>query len=255
VFTRSGDIWIELAKVSASDGKPENHFGGAVAVDGDRTIIGAPTDTQLITREAGAAYVFLLIPDADPEGQGFWHRQCLGVPAADGGIDPGRYGRGPHSPTEPLFVEELMPCADDGLEDLGLYATLTCDGMDADPANDPCQKAEKQLTALLLNACSGRVSDGCEVDVSAEGCSSTTVGDLFDEIATLIVMDECDLARSCAAAVNEGIGLVDGGGTGVSADTAESDAEVAPSEELRERRIKNERQPSAGSRSNDTRRQ
>ncbi len=84
--------------------------------------------------------------------------------------------------------------------------------MDADPPSDACEKAEKQLTALVLNVCSGRLADGCEVDVSAEGCSSTTVGDLLDEIATLISVDDCNQAKSCAAAVNEGIGLVDGGG-------------------------------------------
>jgi len=148
-----------------------------------------------------------------PSSQGYWHRQCLGVPAGEGGIDPGRNGRGPESPTEPDFVPDLMDCADDALESLeGLYGTPTCEGMNADPANDPCQRAEKQLTALLLNVCSGRLSNGCDVDMSAEGCASTTVGDLVDEIATLILVDECNLAMECAAAVNEGDGLVDGGG-------------------------------------------
>ena len=37
----------------------------------------------------------------EPVSQGFWHRQCLGVPAAEGGIDPGRNGHGPKEPTEP----------------------------------------------------------------------------------------------------------------------------------------------------------
>jgi hypothetical protein len=147
----------------------------------------------------------------DPESQGYWHRQCLGVPAGEGGIDPGRNGRGPSAPTEPLFVEALMPCADDRQEDLGLYGTWTCDGMEADPANNPCEKAEKQLTALILNVCSDRLQETCEVDLSAQGCLSTDLGGLLVEVAGYIQAASCQEAMDCAAAVNEGIGLVNGG--------------------------------------------
>jgi len=145
--------------------------------------------------------------DPDPASQGYWHRQCLGVPAGEGGIDPGGKGRGPSAPTEPLFVEELMWCADDRLEDLGLYGTLTCDGMDADPANDPCEKAEKQLTALVLNVCSGRLQETCDVDVSAQGCLSTDLGGLMAEVAGYVQAGSCRQARRCAAAVNGGGGI------------------------------------------------
>ncbi len=147
--------------------------------------------------------------DPDPSSQGYWYHQCLGVPASEGGIDPGRNGRGPQSPTEPNFVPDLMDCGFAGLEDAGLFGLTTCDGMDADPPSDPCQRAEKQLTALILNVCSGKLGNGCEVDVSAEGCSSTNVGDLIEEIAGLIQSGDCNVAKSCAAAVNEGDALVE----------------------------------------------
>jgi hypothetical protein len=150
--------------------------------------------------------------DPDPRTQGFWHRQCLGVAAADGGIDPGRNGRGPQSPTLDNFVPDLMDCAGARLEDLGHYGAGTCDGMDADPPSDACERAWKQTTALILNVCNGNLTDGCPVDVSAEGCSSTNVGDLLDELAALIAADECQTAADCAAAVNEGDALVNGGG-------------------------------------------
>jgi hypothetical protein len=152
--------------------------------------------------------------DPDPSSQGYWHRQCLGVPASEGGIDPGRNGRGPSEPTEPMFVEDLMPYAEGRLEDLGFYATTTCEGMDAYPPSDMCEKALKQLTALILNVGSGRLMDGCEVDLTALGCESDSVGGMIDEIATLIHEDDCNQANSCAAALNEGEGLVDGDGRG-----------------------------------------
>jgi hypothetical protein len=157
--------------------------------------------------------------DPDPRTQGYWHRQCLGVPESEGGIDPGREGRGPQSPTEPGFVDELMPCADDRLEDLGFYGLLTCEGMDAYPPSDACERAEKQLTALILNVCSGRLQDGCEVDVSAQGCASTNVGDLIEEIASLIFSGDCQVAAACAGEVNEGTGVVvEGGAQGASSE-------------------------------------
>jgi hypothetical protein len=153
--------------------------------------------------------------EPDPASQGYWHRQCLGVPAGEGGMDPGRNGRGPSAPTEPLFVEELMPCADDRLEDLGLYGTWTCDGMNANPANDPCEKAEKQLTALLLNVCSDRLQETCEMDLAAQGCLASDIGGLMVEVAGYILAGSCQQAMECAAAVNDGTGLVDGGESGI----------------------------------------
>ncbi len=161
-----------------------------------------------------AEYVLVAESFCEPRSQGYWHRQCLGVPASEGGIDPGN-GQGPQAPTEPGFVEGLMPCAEDRLADLGLNMT-TCEGMDADPPNDPCERAKKQLTALILNVCSGKLTECCEVDLGAEGCASTNVGDLIDEIAGLIQGGSCNTASNCAAAVNgsdpgdfDGNGFVD----------------------------------------------
>jgi hypothetical protein len=151
--------------------------------------------------------------DADPRSQGYWHRQCLGLPESEGGIDPGRNGRGPQSPTEPNFSPDLVDCAGAWLEELSaeFYGMSTCEGMDADPPRDKCEKAIKQLTALILNLCSDRLEYGCEVDVSAYGCSSTNVGDLLAELAMLIETGDCETANDCADAVNSG-GAVDGGG-------------------------------------------
>jgi hypothetical protein len=146
--------------------------------------------------------------DPDPRTQGYWHRQCLGVPAAEGGIDPGRNGRGPSEPIEPDFQNVLMPAVDLELQNrLFLFGGACQDGMDADPPSDKCEKAIKQYTALLLNLESGKLQNGCAVDASAEGCGSTNVGDLLNELAGLILGGDCNRAASCAGAVNEGTAL------------------------------------------------
>ena len=139
--------------------------------------------------------------DPQPEGQGYWHRQCLGVSSDDGGIDPNPFDGGPSEPTEPGFVEALMPCADARLRELGFDGTSTCDGMDADPPGDKCEKALKQLTALILNVCSDRLVDGCPAEAPTPGCESTRVGALIEEAAALIQRGECKQAATCVESV------------------------------------------------------
>jgi hypothetical protein len=144
----------------------------------------------------------------DPRTQGYWHRQCLGLSASEGGLDPGRNGRGPKKSTETDFDNELMTCTDLLLEDLGFFGERTCLAMDADPPSDPCERALKQLTALILNVCSGRLANTCELDLSNISCSATSVEGLLQEASQLIQSGECELAADCASLVNEGEGLV-----------------------------------------------
>jgi hypothetical protein len=86
-------------------------------------------------------------------------------------------------------------------------------GMDAVPPSNKCEKAIKQSTALLFNLESGKLQGVCEVDLAAEGCTSTDVGSLMDELAGLINSGDpsnCQLAADCAGAVNEGTALLEG---------------------------------------------
>ncbi len=138
--------------------------------------------------------------DPDSRTQGYWHRQCMG----GGFLSPGRSGRGPSDPLEPNF-DKLEAEVSLRLQSAGLPVFFACsDGMDAQPASDPCQRATKQFTALLFNEESGRLTESCEVDVSAQGCSSTNVGDLLTEVANLIIAGNCQQAADCAEVVNAG---------------------------------------------------
>ena len=172
----------------------------------------APFMTGEVTVLSGVACSGLFDEGGDcgapaPRGQGYWHRQCLGVP------DPGRRGRGPSEPTEPEFFNALMPEVSHCLLDLGFGVGGACaGGMDAEPQRDPCQRALKHYTALLFNLASGRLPEGCEVDVAASGCLATDVGSLVTELATLILSGDttdCKRAAACAAAVNEGEALTE----------------------------------------------
>lgn len=136
--------------------------------------------------------------EPQPVGSGYWNRQCLGVPESAGGLAPGRAGRGPSAPTEPDFVESLMPCADARLAALGLQAA-TCEGIEARPANEPCERALRSLTTMILNVCSGRLTHLCPVSAQA-GCGASTVGELIEATAELILEGACQQAHQCAGA-------------------------------------------------------
>ena len=57
VFTRSGTVWGQQAKLTASDGAGDDNFGTSVSLDSDTAIIGAYVDDDL-GYASGSAYVF-----------------------------------------------------------------------------------------------------------------------------------------------------------------------------------------------------
>jgi len=151
----------------------------------------------------------IVLCEASPMTAGYWHRQCLGVSEEDGGLSPGRKGRGPKDPTEPDFEELLMACADTELEFLGFFGDSTCSGIDARPQSDDCERATRQLTSLILNLCSDRLQSACPVCLDSCGVEDTTsnVAGLIEEIAADIQGGACKQAAEKAALVNEGEGI------------------------------------------------
>jgi len=57
IFTRSGGIWTEQQKLTASDAAGGDNFGISVVLDGDTALIGARTDDDTFN-DSGSAYVF-----------------------------------------------------------------------------------------------------------------------------------------------------------------------------------------------------
>ncbi len=60
VFTRTGTVWNQEAKLYASDGVAGDSFGDAVGVSGETVVVGSPgSDVAGGYTQAGAAYVFV----------------------------------------------------------------------------------------------------------------------------------------------------------------------------------------------------
>jgi hypothetical protein len=58
VFSRSGSVWTQSAKLTAADGAEADWFGGSVSVSGDITVVGARRDDDN-GPDSGSAYVFV----------------------------------------------------------------------------------------------------------------------------------------------------------------------------------------------------
>jgi hypothetical protein len=58
IFKRSGGIWVQLAKLVASDGAAGDFFGHSVAVSSDHVVVGAPLGDVGQNMDQGSAYVF-----------------------------------------------------------------------------------------------------------------------------------------------------------------------------------------------------
>lgn len=59
IFKRSGDTWIEQAKLSASNGSSGDQFGYYVSITDDYAIVGAPGDDVSGNINQGSAYIFV----------------------------------------------------------------------------------------------------------------------------------------------------------------------------------------------------
>jgi predicted amidohydrolase len=59
VFARSGGVWTQQAKLTASDAAAYDYFGWSVSISGDAAVIGASLDDHAGGTNAGSAYVFV----------------------------------------------------------------------------------------------------------------------------------------------------------------------------------------------------
>ena len=57
VFVRTGSIWTQQAKIVASDGEPQDSFGGEVSISGNTALVGSCFDDDN-GQDSGSAYVY-----------------------------------------------------------------------------------------------------------------------------------------------------------------------------------------------------
>jgi hypothetical protein len=137
VFTRTGSVWTEQAKLLPSDGSPIDNFGLSVALEGDTAVIGARLDDDN-GFNSGSAYVFTraggvwtertkLLP---ADGTGF---EDFGISVAldgDRAIGGAFFDDDNGESSGSAYVFRLLPGDDDGVPAVsGIGAVLLLLGM------------------------------------------------------------------------------------------------------------------------------
>ncbi|GAB4191734.1 MAG: hypothetical protein Tsb002_20760 [Wenzhouxiangellaceae bacterium] len=82
VYQLNGGVWQQVDKLTASDGQTDDRFGDAIAVDGNRALIGASVGNGAVA-DSGAVYVF--------EFDGLQWQETAKLTASDGGLND-RFG-------------------------------------------------------------------------------------------------------------------------------------------------------------------
>jgi hypothetical protein len=107
VFTRSGGVWSQQARLQPDDGEEKDGFGAAVSVNGDTVIVGAWFDDDN-GEASGSAYIFT-------RSGGVWTQQSKLLPADGAAVD--RFGFAVSISDDTAFI--AAPSDDDNGSDSG----------------------------------------------------------------------------------------------------------------------------------------
>jgi hypothetical protein len=134
IFRNNGnDSWMQVDKLTASDGAATDYFGGSVSISGDYAIVGASADDDNGSN-SGSAYIFKIV-DTDQDGllDGSENSGCTDFNDADtdnDGIIDGDEALGPEE-TNPCNIDSDGDGIQDGTE---RGVTLADIGPDTDVA-------------------------------------------------------------------------------------------------------------------------
>jgi hypothetical protein len=180
VFTRSGGVWTQQAKLTAADAAAFDQFGISVSVSGDTMVVGANLDDHAGGTNAGSAYVFT-------RTGGVWTQQAKRTAADAAGGDQLGISVAVSGDTA---VVGAIGDDDAGTDSGSAYGFRSAD-CNANGVLDECE--------LAGNDCnSNGVLDACDPDGDGDG-----------------VIDDCD---NCPLAANPGQEDTDGDGVGDACD-------------------------------------
>ena len=202
VFTRSGGVWTQQAKLTATDAAPADQFGIAVSVSGDTAVVGAYFDDDAGI-DAGSVYVFT-------RTSGIW-TQHVKFTAADAA--PGDNLGGSVAVSGDTVVVGASANDDAGLSSGSAHVFIATDP-DRDLIPDDCDNCP-------LTANSGQQDlDGDGIGDACDSCPNRMIGDVngdsFVDIAdvtpfagVLLGSEAATPDEHCAADTNKD-GIADG---------------------------------------------
>ncbi|HRI65111.1 MAG TPA: hypothetical protein PK156_12770 [Polyangium sp.] len=219
VFTRSGGVWTEQQKLTASDGETDDLFGGSVALSGDTALVGAVYDDVGANIHQGSGYVFT-------RSGGVWTAQQK-LTASDGaeyddfGVSVALDGNtalvGAHQNDiaanfefheGAAYVFQVGTCVANsectsGFCVDGVCCDTACGGSDTTDCQ-ACTIAAGGMTNGTCSAASPGVvcraaADVCDVEEVCDGLSMVCPADAFTTAGTVcrISLGECDVEEVC----------------------------------------------------------
>jgi len=148
----SDDVWVEEAKLTASDAAATDYFGVCVAISGDRAVVGASGNDDAGSG-SGAAYVFsAAVHDPDDDGDGVPNScdVCVGDDATGDTDGDGVCDSDDNCPSDPNKTEPgVCGCgvSDDDTDDDGV-----ADCNDACPDTPPDTPVDASGCAVAVPA-------------------------------------------------------------------------------------------------------
>ena len=181
VFVRSGGVWTQQTKLTASDASGGDEFGISVAVSGDTAVIGAYQDDHVAgPTNAGSAYVFELGCDPDNDDDGIpdsadncpWHTNPL---QADSDNDS--FGDACDvCPADPdNDVDRDGVCGD--VDNCPWDANPAQADTDTDGRGDECDNCPRDTNPLQEDSDNDGLGDACDHCVGPEGLAKLLAAD------------------------------------------------------------------------------
>jgi hypothetical protein len=173
---------------------PAGNYGWILIGDETRSTTVKRFDSRESSEESArpVLYVEFVPPCApDPRGPGYWEQQCSALLGED---------ESGNAPSEPRFSDQVIPCAEKILGDLGLPDVSVCAALAPGSLLDCRQAAIRKLSVLVLNVCAARLQTSCPAPPSGEGCAAKNIGELLRELSRRILRGECWRASGCGGA-------------------------------------------------------
>ena len=176
---------------------PEGNFGWILVGDESHPTTVKRFDSRETADEANrpVLYVEYAPPcSPDPLGPGAWSRQC----AILLGDAPGFPEEAAGGANVPGLADEVLPCAQSMLLELGIEDSSPCAALASAAPPDCLKRTLRTMAVLALNICASRLQTSCEMAFDAPECASATVGDMIQDLADAYVSGQCRRVSRCS---------------------------------------------------------